>query len=503
VRIHRLESLLEERSAAQPSTIEKPLPPLADTAKPLKDLVGDLRTEIGALPYEEGFPDLPFDEADELDELERNGFEDLSYLPTPTTTVAVPPCPGGPGFYGVSMVDNVDVTSSGGQDSIFADVQVPSVAQEPDIFASTQQQPDLGSFLALRRAQCVGYLPPPEEGTSLLSEFLVDFNGGIPLYRPHDLTKHLRICYTGTTDDGRTVSWANVYVVFAIAHRLRAMSAAATPRDSIQAEMYLSWVLNSVQDLLLSPPSLPLIQCLIGLGWLLQSSAHSQPYGIFVSTALRMANCFNSTENTCPAADEVDYEQQRRVFWIAFAMETEMCLLYNQPTMHRPEHILTSRPEDDPEDAAGAINAAEGSWSVNVFALRIQLAVLQAEVIDLSMSMKARNKTRGEIETKAKQILENLKNWRKHELFQLTAEQLMHLLYRSDIVHVTALEAAYFSTIFRLYISLESQHARVEPFSAETLTNATNYSVRPCYGDARRFLAILSVAPQGDIAISW
>lgn len=64
---------------------------------------------------------------------------------------------------------------------------------------------------------CDWYLPSPELGTSLLAEFLTDMNAACPLYQPHIIANHLRVCYAGESD-GTSVSWISAYVVFGIAH---------------------------------------------------------------------------------------------------------------------------------------------------------------------------------------------------------------------------------------------------------------------------------------------
>ena len=115
------------------------------------------------------------------------------------------------------------------------------------------------------------YLPPPGLGSTLLSEFLVDFNTAYPLYRPHVIADHLRVCYSGASD-GSAVAWCSAYVVFGLAYMLRGSSATATKQDNELARYYLARNYISLNRLLLSPPSLGLVQCLIGVALLVQST---------------------------------------------------------------------------------------------------------------------------------------------------------------------------------------------------------------------------------------
>lgn len=483
-RIKRLETLLEEQNKAQPQVEEQPLPP-ADRTIPLSDWVSNLREEINSWPLEEG----PHIGAEGYDAGFEGFDEDWTFPSDSDPSFAQTSPENSIANLSISNVPTTDVLND------FSIVQESSVQPKMQI---THEQPPLV------RAQCDGYLPHPEFGISLLSEFLVDFNTAVPLYRPCVVEGHIRVCYMGGSD-GTAMAWATTYVVFGIAHRLRAMSAAATPQDNPQADYYMSRILQGIPNLLLEPPSLGLIQCLLGLAILVRTSSHSTPHASFVSTALRMAQCLAYNDDQAHTEAPVkDVEQQRRVFWIAFCEDTDESILSNAPTSHRREDIAASRPEENPLDAMGAVTAAEGSWRVNIFSLRARLSLLQAEAIEKVVSVKARNTTPQAAFMTARYVLQGLQDWRKHDLFKLDSEQLMQLLYRSDLVHVLGLEASYFATVFRLqaFLSL-GMDARVNPFSTDALTRLSEQKEHSSWKDAKKLLSVLSVAPQGDIGVCW
>ncbi|KAF2464768.1 uncharacterized protein BDR25DRAFT_241792 [Lindgomyces ingoldianus] len=490
-RIQRLESLLEERSAAQPSA---PEPPLQDQSQPLSNWVDNLRNEINSWPLIDR-PSISKTFETGLEEIE----DELA--------------PGGPTELSLEQASSEEFPLSMSNPSESEPVISYEISQEQpcqgSVFGSKTpestmigSQPDMPPFLS--RSRCDGYLPSPELGTSLLTEFLVDFNTACALFRPWVIAEHMRRSYTGGSD-GTALAWANTYIVLGIAHRLRAMSAAAAPEDNEMADFYLSRVLGSVSDLLLAEPSLALIQCLLGLAKLIQTSSHSAPHALFISTALRMAQCLSyNDDDSQPLGPDQDIEQQRRVFWIAFSMDTDTSILSNAPTTHRRDDVGASQPEDNPQDDGGAVKAADGDWKVNIFSLRIALALLQAEAVEQVLSLKARRTKPQDVVATAQTLLEKLQAWHGHELFQFEAEQLMQLLYRSDIVHTVSLEASYFATVFRLQTFLAlGMDARVNPFSTEALTKIIGMKEQPCFRDAKRFLSLLSVAPQGDIGLGW
>ncbi|KAF2111783.1 hypothetical protein BDV96DRAFT_498762 [Lophiotrema nucula] len=504
-RIQRLESLLEERTAAQPPVREQqPLPP-ADASHPLSEWTTNLRDTINEWPIEEG-PQLgPPAFADGFEGFDNEGFDNealglnasSSSEESPLQEYFDHPLPD----LSLSLGDEAFGDLQTGNDAIPAQVSpVDQLIQVPTAGAAGT---DVSPFIT--RATCDGYLPHPDLATSLLSEFLVDFNQAIPLYRPHVIAQHLRTCYLGLAD-GSALAWANTYAIFGIAHRLRAMSAAATPQDNEQADYYLKKILSSVPNLLLTSPSLPLIQCLLALAVLIQTTSHASPYSLFVSTALRMAQClvYNDDKGE-DATGSRDVEQERRVFWIAFHMDTDVAILSHGLLTHRRDDINCAIcPKENTEDDAGAVKAAEGGWRVNIFALRTRLSLFEATTVDELFSIKARDSTPEMSVKTAQKILNGLKEWRKHELFQFKPQDLMQLLYRSDLVHIAALEAAYFATVFRIQAFLAlGMDNRVHPFSIEGLTAIAGLKNQPCYEDARRFLSLLTVAPQGDIGLSW
>ncbi|OCK76132.1 hypothetical protein K432DRAFT_307037 [Lepidopterella palustris CBS 459.81] len=112
------------------------------------------------------------------------------------------------------------------------------------------------------------FLPHPDEGYSLLNEYLHDFNSKIPLFNPVTIYTHVRNCYSGAAGK-LPLSWVLAYIALGIGHRLRAMSLFAAADDTFDAEWYLNKCLSVLPDLLLQEPTLPLVQALLGISMLL------------------------------------------------------------------------------------------------------------------------------------------------------------------------------------------------------------------------------------------
>lgn len=334
----------------------------------------------------------------------------------------------------------------------------------------------------------------------------MDFNRAYPLYRPHVIVDHLRICYAGESD-GTAVSWVSAYVVFGLAYMLRGMSATAMKQDNELARYYLARNYISLNRLLLSEPSLGLVQCLIGVALLVQSTpcGRNVPDGHFLSTSLRVAQSLAyHDDGTDMCTLGRDIEQERRVFWLGFINDTNTSMVSNAPTTQRREDIVAPKPDENPSDSLGAVIAAEGHWKVNIFSLRVNLALLQAEAIEQVLSVWARNKAPLDVDAAATIVLARLQVFHSHEIFELSPAQLFELLYRSDIVHTVSLEASYFATIYRLHAFLAlDNNPRINPFAIETLRRIATMTEHKSYAEAKRLLNLLPIAPRGDVGLYW
>ncbi|KAI8937365.1 hypothetical protein NX059_006571 [Plenodomus lindquistii] len=359
-------------------------------------------------------------------------------------------------------------------------------------------------------APCEWYLPTPELATSLLAEFLNDFNAAIPLYQPDDLVNHIRTCYAATCED-KVVAWTSAYIVFGMAHALRAMSGTGTIEDNAMAKYYLAKIYTALTPLLFAPPSLGVVQCLLGVAALIThlSCRYNMKESHFVATALRVIQGLTYEPDVAetPSSDYPNTTQhQRRVFWLAFIADTMNSIVTNLPTTYRHGDVASCSIESlgDLFQHLGEVKAVDGHWKVNIFRLRVKLAILQAEANDQVLALRLQNMTTTDVEIASTIVLARLEEFHNHEIFQLDAERMFQLLYRSDICHVVNLEAAYFATVYRLnaFVAYERE-TRANPFEIEGLKATSTMKKHKSYAAAHRLLGLLPIAPRGDVGLYW
>ncbi|KAF1828212.1 hypothetical protein BDW02DRAFT_617651 [Decorospora gaudefroyi] len=492
-RIQQLESLLQDRNATQPQLRQQPLIQDAEPSAPISSWVDSLRHEVEIGPRPQ-VPDLDPFELDTVMEQNDPGFaEDLNVLcmketgedqiVSDSTTVQLP-------------LDRIEPSADFHEDAAL----LQNEAFNPDSIEDLNLLPPVLS----PPSQEIWYLPPPELGTSLLAEFLTDFNIAYPLYEPQTIANHLRICYAGLSD-GTCVAWTSAYVVFGLAHMLRAMTATGTSYDADMAQYYLARIYVALNALLTAPPSLGQVQCLIGVAKLIISSpcSYNKAEGHFVSTALRVVRSLAYQDDQFDGAGKPrDAAQEMRVFWIAFINDTSLSILNNTPTTHRLEDVADC--SSLVSDGLVTVTAAEGPWRVPIFWLSAKLALLQTEAIDQVLSSKARERTPLDVIAATAMVLARLHDFHEHNIFQLGADQLSHLLYGAELVYTVGLEARYFATIYRLhaFIALE-RNSRINPFQFDGLRKMSEVKQHKAYADAKRLLSLLPVAPRGNICLYW
>ncbi|KAL6711243.1 hypothetical protein ACN47E_005774 [Coniothyrium glycines] len=505
-RIKTLESLLQERNAAQPQIDRQPLASTSGSAVPVSTWVENLRHEVETMPRPPPPTIDPF-------ALESRTNANAGLLSLDLDSLALE------NYNADMMVSEMTLPHIIDELPLSINYQAEAALLQGTMFSQSITAPD-NDHVSMPDEQyengltpptpqyyeCDWYLPPPEVGTSLLAEYLTDFNTAFPIYQPHVIAEHLRVCYAGESD-GTSVAWTSAYVVFGLAHMLRAMSTAGTKSDNDMAQYYLSRIYHGLSGLLTAPPSQGLVQCLLGVATLIMSTPchYNLSEGHFISTALRVMQGITYQDGDEVASDSGrDVEQERRVFWLAFIYDTSASIMTNSLTTHKQEDI-NHCVSDIPPDGLGSITAAEGHWQVNMFTLCVKLAILQAEAIDQVVSLtRNRNATPLDIEAAAVMVLTRLEMFHGHEIFRLGAGQLFEMLYRSDICHVVNLEATFFSTVYRIYAFLAlGKNPKINPFLLDGLQKVAGTTEHKSYKEAKRLLSLLSIAPRGDIGLYW
>jgi hypothetical protein len=344
------------------------------------------------------------------------------------------------------------------------------------------------------------FLPPVDEGHALLTEYLRDFNSKVPLLDPEAIYTHMQACYSGSAE-GVASSWILTYLVFGIAHQLRALSPVATHNDTPKAEYYLDKCLDSFTRVLLEEPNEKLVQCLLGVAIMLQHSAKSHRVASFISIAMRMAQELGYNEAHISANyDPTQGKVESYLFWICFFMDADLSMYALKPSTHKRTDITIGLPNAYNGDwwsvhPESSFNATIDPSGINIFFLHSSLAIIQAQALEQVFSVKANSQpTQQSIAVQS--ITAKLAAWRWNSGLNAVTS-----LQGSDLLHLTMLEASYFRTLYQMEASQQIGRFtyRQDMFSHIALRSQRHHQRSVVYGDACRLLSLLASLP-ADVA---
>ncbi|KAK5686030.1 hypothetical protein LTS10_002144 [Elasticomyces elasticus] len=343
------------------------------------------------------------------------------------------------------------------------------------------------------------YLPPADEAFALLQEFLHDFNSKIPLIAPEHIYALMRDCYSGAAGDTHS-AWVLSYMAIGIAHRLRAMSIFQVPDDMSRADWYLTQCLNRLPDLIMQEPSTQLVQAVLGIAILVQTSSRSEKAALYVSMALHFMQTLGYHDT---AARHDTPREQKYCFWIAFFMDTDMSLSSMRQGTQSLSEIGISLPDARNKDWWSECHCSVGP-GVNIFALHTGLAVIQAETLERLFSVKSRQLSDTVLETTYMDILDRLQAWRRLNV-DMAVQEVFKSMFRSDVVHLIILEAAYFRTLYQLHAArlLGGLASRPNTLSSDSLRAIVELDDGYCYTDAKRLLELCALVSGTHISTTW
>jgi hypothetical protein len=336
-------------------------------------------------------------------------------------------------------------------------------------------------------------LPPVEDSQALLTEYLHDFNSRIPLLAPEAIVSHMRDCYSGAAKVAPS-SWILTFLVFGIAHRLRALDPSTRLDSTSKAEQYLDRCLDNFSKVLLEEPSERIVQCLLGTAILLQGSEKSHRVASFVSIAMQMAQelGYNEaciSENESPTQNRV----KKLVFWIAFVMDADLSMCALKPITQKHTDIMIGLPSAHGSDwwNNGIRDGRSTSPGMKTFCLHASLAVIQAQALEEVFSPRANSQPARQAIT-VHAILTNLSNWRKDSNFASPEG-----LQSSDLLHLATLEASSFRTLYQLVAAQQVGHFayRQDLFSHISLRAQRHARPSTFYDAATRLLSLLALLP--------
>lgn len=333
-------------------------------------------------------------------------------------------------------------------------------------------------------------LPSKSIALALIEEAFRSFNSSFPIFDQTSFIGfvHERYSSSGPDDPGW---WACINVVFALAHRFRAMRTLDTPKENGEACGYMQNALAVVSELTMLHNSLPAVQALLGMTIVLQGTPNPRLCSVLIAAAMRLAQTMGlHRKNLNPSLTETEIEQRKRVFWIAYFLDKDMSLRTRQPPAQDDDDMDIELPSHTISDMP--LNG-NGTSTVNFFNCRIGLAIIQGQVYKRLYSAKALRQPEGEQLLAAQELNSCLAAWRNSVPIDFEEDRLTTLQapIAPDLLHKIILRFTYVNCLITIH----------RPF--HNTDRATAAFDNHCVNEARKAVNLIYITPQGDYACAW
>jgi hypothetical protein len=358
-------------------------------------------------------------------------------------------------------------------------------------------------------------LPGKQECYRLLGDFFENFNVVFPLFHQptfmHLVEKH----YSSDPCEG-SGWWASLNVALAIAHRSRVISSVVDSEEDDPAWAYLKNAMAVTTELTMRNTDLLSLQALLGMALFLQCTPNLQPSFFIVAAAIRLSHSLGlHKRGSSFNLNEAENEQRKRVFWIAYMLDKDICLRSGRPPAQDDDDMNVELPLEEPQDNVGTIpltnEGSDGKKTVNLFHKLCIFAQIQSRTYKLLYSVKASRRSKGELLHTIGDLDQALEEWKESIPLDFRPEHEIEGSSTPMILYVVVLHFAYYNcltTIHRMGVhhgywgsrlsDCAKRGLNMRPLSPRVLMSAAL-----CASAARASIGLLRYMPRGNRTCVW
>ncbi|KAL9603261.1 MAG: hypothetical protein Q9219_001282 [cf. Caloplaca sp. 3 TL-2023] len=354
-------------------------------------------------------------------------------------------------------------------------------------------------------------LPPKHEALSLCKDFFDNFNLMFPLFHEPTFMHLVHRQYSRQPYEG-SGWWASFNITLAIAHRIRVMSNLVPQEEDNKAWMYLKNAMGVLTELTMRNLDLLSVQALLGMAMFLLGTPNPQPSFFLVAAAIRLAHSIGlhkrgSGFNLNP----VEIEQRKRVFWIAYLLDKDICLRSGRPPAQDDDDMNVDLPSEDPVDNIGNIPLVNQKGKINLFRLMCTFAVIESKVYKQLYSTKASKQSDGALLNTIGELDKELEEWKDSMPIDIRPEHEIKAAHPPLVLHIVVLHFAYYNcltTIHRMsvhhgYWTSRLSNYAIQGLNARPLNPRVFSSAALCVQAARASIHLIRYIPQGDYSCVW
>ncbi|PVH69122.1 hypothetical protein DL98DRAFT_578502 [Cadophora sp. DSE1049] len=353
--------------------------------------------------------------------------------------------------------------------------------QEPHLTpaAVSHHRPLDWSFTGTREIKS---LPARDEAQLLIHETFSSFNSAFPIFDASTFQKAFKSRYEDKNQD--TPAWrACLNVVFAFAHRFRAMKTGNIIEEDIHACGYLQNALALVGKLSMLTNELMAVQALLGMAILLQGTPNPEPGSILISMAVKLAQGMTLHRRGNHGIAPAELEQRKCVFWLLYIYDKDISIRTHNPPAQDDDDMDIDLPIETIDLHHDRIN------EVNFYNNHIGLSIIQGQIYKQLLSTRAQKASEVERLRNAKELVAMIEAWKQSSPCMLLVENLNTVHDAPSffiLLHSVILKFTYFH-------ALDTVRHQAHTADLDTL----------CLAEARGSMQLLQLLPQGDFACVW
>jgi hypothetical protein len=354
-------------------------------------------------------------------------------------------------------------------------------------------------------------LPSKAEAMSLLKDYFENFNCMFPLFHQPTFMHLVERHYAGDPYEG-SGWWCSLNVALAIAHRLRVMSNLVPAEEDAKAWGYMKNAMGVFFELTMRNTDLLSVQGLLGMALFMQGSPNPQPSFLLIAAAIRLSHSIGlHKRGNGFSLNPIEVEQRKRVFWIAYMLDKDMCLRSGRPPAQDDDDMNVELPDIDPPDNIGNIPLADGKGKMNLFRVMCEFATIESKVYKHLYSTKATKQTDGELLNTIGMLDQELEDWKDRIPIDFRPEHEIKASHTPLILHVVMVHLTYYNcltTIHRMsvhrgYWTSRLSNYAIQGLNTKPLNPRVFSSAALCTAAARASISLLKYVPQADISSIW
>lgn len=290
------------------------------------------------------------------------------------------------------------------------------------------------------------------------------------------------------------------------------MSNLVPHEEDKRAWLYLKNAMGVLTELTMRNTDLLSVQALLGMSLFLQGTPNPQPAFFLVAAAIRLSHSIGlHKRGSSFGLNVVEVEQRKRVFWIAYLLDKDICLRSGRPPVQDDDDMNVELPSEDPPDNVGNVPLSDGKSKFNLFRALCEFATIQSRVYKRLYSAKASKQSDGELLNTIGELDKELEDWKDSIPIDFRPEYDIQATHTPLIIHMVVLHFAYYNcltTIHRMsvhhgYWTSRLSNYAIQGLNARPLNPRVFLSAVLCVTAARASINLIKYIPQGDFACVW